>query len=617
MAGFALLFNQQNPITVPDTDFTRFANNVAAYKCLEPPKNPAVTGHCIAAKLDSNSSLHRGIAIDKATGSWLLAAGTVIDRANTHPDGDLMPLLGDYLEQGHNVLDRLDGQFALVIYDARREQANVISDPFGLVGVFYAQAGNQILVSTSALAIAKAIGAKPDEYSIRTFILYGKTLRYKTLWQDVYQIPAGTVLQLSRAGIKQNRYWTFTFDEPVSRLPLSESVDYAINLLSTTIRRGLSREKTVWLSLTGGLDSRTLAALMNFAGLSFKSYCHGPTDSKDVRIASMVSQTMGWDHEYFAIAPDWGRQRAQWLNRTIGHSDARLGVLKTSRIIREQTLKARQYPVSLWGYGGEIYRGFYWKQEPFRMGANGRVDYDRLLDYRIMPVTYPLLKNNDHWTNLIRDDLKNQLKTVGEQNPGWPKSVKLDLIGAHLESFLSGATISAVMGLQRVISPFDMKQNMAGIISVNYKWRLHSRLFRLILEQVNPSLAALETADGGPASAMRPTNFYRFIPYWLRLSERIIWGASHKFLGRTFWRKINPGTEGQAYPLAQWRRETLAELENRELLLPAKMYTAGLYNPDRLEALIGRAKQDDFNLATLLSRILTIEMALRLAESTL
>jgi len=179
-----------------------------------------------------------------------------------------------------------------------------------------------------------------------------------------------------------------------------------------------------------------------------------------------------------------------------------------------------------------------------------------------------------------------------------------------MEIGLSGATISSVSGLQRVIAPFNLKEGMACVISVNHKWRTHSRLFRLMLERVSPNLANIETADGGPAAPMRLSNWHRFIPYWSGVGQKLVWGASRRVLGRSLWDKGNPGTDGLAYPQGQWRRDTVALLEDG-VLDPAHMVSASLYDAEQLRTLLSQAQADEFKFEPVLSRILTVEMALR------
>ena len=72
-----------------------------------------------------------------------------------------------------------------------------------------------------------------------------------------------------------------------------------------------------------------------------------------------------------------------------------------------------------------------------------------------------------------------------------------------------------------------------------------------------------------------------------------------------------------AYPLAQWRRDTLSQLEDETLLVPAKMHSSGMYDVDSFQTLLAEAQTDSFNSERLLGRILTVEMALRSVGTSL
>ena len=173
MAGFALIYDFKEQPTANDPDWAKFHGSVASYKYINKTSEHALGGHSIAAKLDSSLSLHKGIILDGNTGSWLLAVGTVIDRADINQSGKLDQLLLDYLNQSERTISRLDGQFALVIYNARENSIIVVSDPFGLIPIYYAQKDQRIYISTSALAVAKSVQSTPNEFGVRSFILYG------------------------------------------------------------------------------------------------------------------------------------------------------------------------------------------------------------------------------------------------------------------------------------------------------------------------------------------------------------------------------------------------------------------------------------------------------------
>ena len=152
---------------------------------------------------------------------------------------------------------------------------------------------------------------------------------------------------------------------------------------------------------------------------------------------------------------------------------------------------------------------------------------------------------------------------------------------------------------------------------MNYRWRTHSRLFRLILERTNPRLAEMETADGGPASPMRLANMHRFLPYGLDAGEKLLWKLGYKYLGKTLWNKRDAGPDGTAYPLAQWLQDTAVQLQEHGLLDPNKMQSAELYDSHHLQALLDGVARGVSANETLLSRIITVEIALRFVGTSI
>ena len=612
-----MIFDQNASITETDPAWTSFLDSVSRFKSFDGAIHIAQEAHCIAAKLDSVSTLHRGIVQHRLTGSWLLAAGTAIDDVDVDLNGDLGRLLEGYLDRGIEALRHLDGQFVLAIYDGRDGRVHVVSDPFAILAVFVGQIGSRVFISTSALAVAQAIGATPSELGTRYFLVTGNVPGDVTLWAGVSKLAPATVLELSARNATSLTYWSLDLDETIDRLSFDESVDCVIQVLSSAFQRGLFREGETWLSLTGGFDSRALALLASRAQVPFKSYCHGPPGSDDTRIAYQICKAMDWSYQHFSLPDDWGHERPDWFSQTVGRSEAHIGVFKTSRIVREQALKAEQFNVSIWGFGGEIYRGFYWKQESPVGRKSTRVNYDRLVDLRIFPnIARPVLKNTETWVHTIRAEIISQVQRIGEQQSSWPKTAKLDAIGTVLEgSIHAGAHVSAAMGLQRAMTPFYSKAGIQTVMSVNPNWRKRNRLFRRMIERMNRAAAKIETADGGPAGPMHLTNLPKFAPLFLHEGKKLTWALGNRFLGIHLWDKGS--SAGSEYPIARWRSETMKELVKTGVLEPEKMVSAELYDREVLAQFLLDAANDDFRHEALLSRVATVELAFRELSASL
>ena len=182
MAGFAILFDPDSTPQARENDFLSLLQRTARFRQLELPALQAVGTSCTVAKLDAPSSSYPGIARDEETRSWLLATGTVVSLVSDNPSNrSLDSLLRDFIANGVEALERYDGHFGLVIYDAQEETLSVISDPLGCFAVYYAQRGHQVFVSASALAVAHQVDSKPDTLMLECFLRTGRAHGEKTL----------------------------------------------------------------------------------------------------------------------------------------------------------------------------------------------------------------------------------------------------------------------------------------------------------------------------------------------------------------------------------------------------------------------------------------------------
>ena len=203
---------------------------------------------------------------------------------------------------------------------------------------------------------------------------------------------------------------------------------------------------------------------------------------------------------------------------------------------------------------------------------------------------------------------------MGERYPDLPNTFKLDCIFAYKTTGHTGSHISAVMGPQRAIAPLFFKDSFAFVISTPSQWRQHSRLVRLLIEKINPVLANIQTTIGGPALPMRLTNLHKFEPYWFGIGKQLTRKVSRQILGRS----LLPETRSEfaSYPLTEWRQATLDALARDHLFDYGYMRSARLYNAGYLADFVARSRATDFGQETFLSRIITLEMALRAVDAS-
>ena len=186
---------------------------------------------------------------------------------------DTVALLHLWARYGPEVLARLNGMFALALWDARERTLYLARDRFGKKPLFYALGDDGELIFGSeikALLTTAAVSRRVDLEALCEFLATRDIDHHpdRTLLSGVRQVPPGSLLRVrARRGLgagletTESRYYHLSPPELPLR-PLSPLlVDETRALLTDALRLRLRGDVTVGGSLSGGLDSSVLTAL--------------------------------------------------------------------------------------------------------------------------------------------------------------------------------------------------------------------------------------------------------------------------------------------------------------------------------------------------------------------
>ncbi|OJW06122.1 MAG: asparagine synthase (glutamine-hydrolyzing) [Planctomycetales bacterium 71-10] len=170
-----------------------------------------------------------------------------------------------YQEYGEGMLSRLNGQFALVLYDARKALILAARDPIGIAPLFWTEVDGLLLIGSEIKSLL-AHPSSPREVDLvgldQVFTLPGLVGR-RTLFRGIRSLPPGHLLR-ARPGSEaaDEPYWDLDFPaegEPVERRGQEEWLDELDELLLDSVRLRLRGDAPVGVYLSGGLDSMLVA----------------------------------------------------------------------------------------------------------------------------------------------------------------------------------------------------------------------------------------------------------------------------------------------------------------------------------------------------------------------
>jgi asparagine synthetase B (glutamine-hydrolysing) len=612
MAGFAILYQSDSSATERESSFHCLLQQTAQFKLLDLPATYAVGKYCTAAKLDAPSSLHCGIIRDERSGSWLLAAGTVVAlEGNNDPHVMLENLLVDFLDNGSNALERYDGHFALVIFNGRDNSLSIISDPIGLFAIYYARRGQQVLVSSSALALAQQIGSKADTLTIECFLRMGRPYGEKTLWQDVKRVRPATLIKITPEKFEESEYWTPIVDHDVARLSMNAAVELADEKICRVFELVLTREGKVWADLTGGFDTRLTTLYLDKARIPFTAYCIGPDGHPDVEVSRLVGKTMGWEYRHMPLPDGWAEEATSRFDAALGKGDGLLNIFQLAGVLRGAQERSHSFFVSITGMGVDEWRWHILGSNILIPAAFSRVDYDHLIDAKIMD-DIPSHAMRHNRAIEARNEIKEHFTRSIASYRDSAKVTQIDIAWIRWRHPIHvGAYMSAQAGIMRSLTPFCFKELENYGLSVNHQWRIKYdfRFVRNLMERGNPRLANIFTVNGAPAMPIQLTNLHRFGSLWIDLADLMLGKVSMKIIGKRL--SIREPQHYPTYPLPAWKAAWLRWAAAEDLLTPEKMRSSELFNPPVLAELVAQGLAGSHSYSEFLDRVITVEMALR------
>lgn len=223
---------------------------------------------------------------------------------------DTEALLQGYLEWGDEVLNRLDGMFALAIWDRRTMRLTLARDPLGIKPLLYVRRGAGIQFASEIKALlAMSPGARwpIDRQALHEYLWFGNALGPRTLYADIARLEAGQCLTFDGSGVRSRKLWRVDSGPAVAdTFPVATRK--VRELLERAVASHLVSDVPVGLMLSGGIDSSAIAAFAVRAGgapLRTYSVAFDFEDTGELPAAAQLARQLGTEHrELFVKAEE-------------------------------------------------------------------------------------------------------------------------------------------------------------------------------------------------------------------------------------------------------------------------------------------------------------------------
>jgi asparagine synthase (glutamine-hydrolysing) len=172
-----------------------------------------------------------------------------------------------YEDEGERCVERLDGMFAIAIWDERRRELFLARDRLGKKPLYWTRtpAGFAFASEIKALLRHPAVSADLDVEAFHDYLTFVCTPAPATMFARVNKLSAAERMTVSERGdIRADTYWTpMHCSEDLAGYGEDELGERLLELLRASIAKRMMSDVPFGVFLSGGVDSSTNVALMS------------------------------------------------------------------------------------------------------------------------------------------------------------------------------------------------------------------------------------------------------------------------------------------------------------------------------------------------------------------
>ena len=258
-------------------------------------------------------------------------------------------------EEGAAAFERLNGMFAVAVWDVRRERLLLARDRLGQKPLYYRVRNGTVVFASEADALTRhsCVPREPDPVAIGRYFLYEHVPTPDCIWSGVRKLPSGhrAIFDRASGSLDVAKFWETRFTPPhdAGEGALLEEFDVRIG---AAVQRHLESDVPMGVFLSGGLDSTTVAwyAARRVGRLRTFTVAFGETTFGEQAIAADVARRIGSDHREIPFGPDEFWRTSLDLLPKLDEPFADSSLIPAHFLCREAR---RHITVALGGEGGD------------------------------------------------------------------------------------------------------------------------------------------------------------------------------------------------------------------------------------------------------------------------
>ena len=197
--------------------------------------------------------------------------------------------------RGDQAVLLLNGLFCIVLYDRKIQCMKIFSDRFGFRPMFYVVRDSSLIFASEmkAICVVDRGQRQVDEVGILSLFAFGSHIMHRTWLNGYSRLAPGTILTMTNRGMQIEKYWSYQYDEQEKTLDQETYFTNARVLIDRAVERSMKGDRPIGVFLSGGYDSRVIAAAIRSHHLPMPAFTFGHPESRDIQYAGMLAKRLG------------------------------------------------------------------------------------------------------------------------------------------------------------------------------------------------------------------------------------------------------------------------------------------------------------------------------------
>ncbi len=224
-------------------------------------------------------------------------------------DTDTEVVLALYEKYGESCFEKLDGMFAIAIWDDRSKKLVLARDRMGKKPLYYAWADQVFVFSSEIRGLLASTLIQPVlcKEELGNYLQFQTVYGPNTLLRGVKMLPAGNVATVQGGILDMRKFWTLDKAKETHALtgPYDKVVKQTRELLFQSVEKRLISDVPLGAFLSGGIDSSSIVAIMSRLSQSPVKTFHvhfDETEFSESKFAQQIATRFKTEHHEIKLS---------------------------------------------------------------------------------------------------------------------------------------------------------------------------------------------------------------------------------------------------------------------------------------------------------------------------